>query len=194
MDIVKLRELLEQELSSNDLTDIGGEFYREFDSLIKALKLSAESSRERGENIEERLYLAQLEIAERLAREIIKIRLHKIVDLAVEGIPSEMTKEERKIFTILKAFIDREELGEPSVQIIGEMATQAESEVTTKVSGPKRSIPREAYIIKVDLPRVLDPELREYGPFKAGDLVIIPVSIAKVLLERDAAERVRISP
>ncbi len=48
MDIVKLRELLEAELSSNELTELDGEFYREFDSLIKALKLSAESSRERG--------------------------------------------------------------------------------------------------------------------------------------------------
>jgi len=194
VDIVKLRELLEQELSSQDLAEVGEEFYREFDSLIKALKLSAESSRERGEDVEERLYLAQLEIAERLAREIIKIRLHKIVDLAVEGIPSEMTEEERKIFTILRAFIEREELEGLSVPTPGKETAQTVSEVATKAPELEKSIPREAYIIKVDLPRVLDPELREYGPFKAGDLVIIPRSIAKVLLERDAAERIKISP
>ncbi|QDA31395.1 hypothetical protein FH039_06995 [Thermococcus indicus] len=190
MDIVKLRELLEQELSSPDLTELDGEFYREFDSLIKALKLSAESSRERGEDIEERLYLAQLGIAEKLMREIIKIRLHKIVDLAVEGIPGELTAEEKKIFTVLRAFIEREELAVPEV---------AEEELPERVpESPaeplKRTAPSEAYIIKIDLPKILDPELREYGPFRAGDLVVIPRSLGKVLVERDAAERIRIAP
>ncbi|ASJ07258.1 DNA replication complex subunit Gins51 [Thermococcus pacificus] len=193
MDIVKLRELLEQELSSPDLVDLDGEFYKEFDSLIKALKLSAESSRERGEDVEERLYLAQLEIAEKLAREIIKIRLHKIVDLVVEGIPAEMTEEERKIFTILRAFIEREELNVPLSG--GELAETVPESTPEQPSEPsKKSIPTEAYIIKVDLPRVLDPELREYGPFRAGDMVILPRSIAKVLVERDVAERIRLTP
>ena len=196
MDIVKLRELLEGELSSPDLVGLGGEFYREFDSLIKALKLSAESSRERGEDIEERLYLAQLEIAERLAREIIKIRLHKIVDLAVDGVPGEMTEEERQIFTILRAFIEREELKELSVPLPEGENTGAVPEGTGEAPAEplKKTIPTEAYIIKVDLPRILDPGLKEYGPFRAGDMVILPRSIAKVLVEREAAERVKISP
>ncbi|AEK72061.1 hypothetical protein GQS_00790 [Thermococcus sp. 4557] len=194
MDIVKLRELLEAELSSPELTELDGEFYEEFDSLIKALKLSAESSRERGEDIEERLYLAQLGIAEKLMREIIKIRLHKIVDLAVEGIPGELTAEEKKIFTVLRAFIEREELEGLSVPTPGKETAQTVSEVATKAPELKKSIPSEAYIIKVDLPKILDPELREYGPFRAGDLVIIPRSLGKVLVERDAAERIRIAP
>ncbi|CAD5244390.1 DNA replication complex subunit Gins51 [Thermococcus camini] len=190
MDIVKLRELLEAELSSPELTELDEEFYEEFDSLIKALKLGAESSRERGEDIEERLYLAQLGIAEKLMREIIKIRLHKIVDLAVEGIPGELTAEEKKIFTVLRAFIEREELAVPEV---------AEEKLPERVpenqAGPlKRTAPSEAYIIKFDLPKILDPELKEYGPFRAGDLVIIPRSLGKVLVERDAAERIRIAP
>lgn len=189
MDIVKLRELLEQELSSPDLTEIDGEFYQEFDSLIKALKLSAESSRERGEDVEEKLYLAQLGIAEKLMREIIKIRLHKIVDLAVEGIPYGMTEEERRIFTILRAFIEREEIPVEVPEKIPEVP-----ESVPRPETPKQKMPKEAYIIKVDLPRILDPEMREYGPFRAGDLVIIPRSIGKILIERDAAERIRISP
>ena len=196
MDIVKLRELLEQELSSPDLVGLGDEFYKEFDSLIKALKLSAESSRERGEDIEERLYLAQLGIAERLAREIIKIRLHKIVDLAVDGVPGEMTEEERTIFTILRAFIEREELKELGVTLLGAKAAETVSDVAGEAPTEpmKKTIPTEAYIIKVDLPRILDPELREHGPFRAGDMVVLPKSIAKVLVERDAAERIRLAP
>nr|WP_206204501.1 hypothetical protein [Thermococcus sp. 21S7] len=180
--------MLEAELSSPELAELDGEFYEEFDSLIKALKLSAESSRERGEDIEERLYLAQLGIAERLMREIIKIRLHKIVDLAVEGVPYGLTSEERRIFTILRAFIEREELPEVPEETVEASEKAPEREV------PQRRAPREAYIIKVGLPKILDPELREYGPFRAGDLVIIPRSLGKVLVERDAAERIRISP
>ncbi|WP_297522246.1 hypothetical protein [Thermococcus sp.] len=192
MDIVKLRELLEGELSSPELTDVGEEFYKEFDSLVKALKLGAEGSHERGEDVEERLYLAQLEIAERLAREIIKIRLHKLVDLAVEGLSGEMTVEERKIFTVLKAFIERNEL--PGA-ISSEEAVKTEPAVETPVEEvPKRTVPREAYILLVDLPKVLDPELREYGPFRAGDMAVLPREIGRVLLERNAAERIRIAP
>jgi len=188
VDIVKLRELLEAELSSPDLTEIDDEFYEEFDSLIKALKLSAESSRERGEDVEEKLYLAQLSIAEKLMREIIKIRLHKIVDLAVEGVPYGMTAEERRVFTILRAFIEREELPEISEELPEVKEEAPEREI------PKRKVPKEAYLIKIDLPRIIDPEFKEYGPFKAGDLVIIPKELGKVLVEREAAERIRISP
>nr|WP_206204670.1 hypothetical protein [Thermococcus sp. MAR1] len=181
--------MLEAELSSQELTELDEEFYEEFDSLIKALKLSAESSRERGEDVEERLYLAQLGIAEKLMREIIKIRLHKIVDLAVEGVPYGLTSEERRIFTMLRAFIEREEIPveipEETVEVSGEVPEREAS---------KKRVPREAYIIKVDLPKILDPELREYGPFRAGDLVVIPRGLGKVLVERDAAERIKITP
>ncbi|WP_297459657.1 hypothetical protein [Thermococcus sp.] len=191
MDIVKLRELLEEELSSSDLTKLGEEFYREFDSLIKALKLGAESSRERGEDVEERLYLAQLEIAERLAREIIKIRLHKIVDLAVEGLPGEMTAEERRILTILRAFIERREvIRDVSVPGPGDIV---QSPVEHPVSKPEKSVPGGVYIITTDLPKVLDPDLKEYGPFRAWDMAILPEAIGRVLVERDAAIRVKLS-
>ncbi len=123
-------------------------------------------------------------------REIIKIRLHKIVDLAVEGgAPYGMTEEEKRIFRVLRAFMEREELPE----VPGE-AVEVQEEVETEET-VRKSVPREAYIIKVDLPKVLDTELREYGPFRAGDLVVIPPrSIGDVLVKRDAAERVRISP
>ena len=194
MDIVKLRELLEGELSSQELTEVGEEFYREFDSLVKALKLGAESSHERGEDVEERLYLAQLEIAEKLAREIIKIRLHKLVDLAVEGLPGDMTEEERRIFAVLRAFVERGELPESmpaETATIPPMEPPVET-VTEKTSG--RSVPREAYIVLVDLPRILDPELKEYGPFRAGDMAVLPREIGRVLLERNAAEKVKIAP
>ena len=193
MDIVKLRELLEQELSSVELTELDGDFYREFDSLIKALKLSAESSRERGENVEERLYLAQLRIAEELMKEIIKLRLHKIVDLAVEGKPAEMTAEEFRIFKILRAFIEREELpevGEIDVEI--ENDTSVTEDIKEKI--PEMVIPKEAYIITVDLPAILGPDMREYGPFKAWDMAVLPDEIGRVLLEREVALRVKLSP
>lgn len=191
MDIVKLRELLEAELSSIELTELDDDFYKEFDSLIKALKLSAESSRERGESVEERLYLAQLKIAERLMREIIKIRLHKIVDLAVEGVPGELTSEEKKIFVVLRAFIEREELPE-----VGEEFGSEEFEVIQQEEEeyPRREAPRAAYIITTELPTILGPDLREYGPFKAWDMAVLPEEIGKVLVEREVAFKVKISP
>ncbi|ALM74369.1 hypothetical protein TBCH5v1_0396 [Thermococcus barophilus] len=190
LDIVKLRELLERELSSNDLSPLDEEFYREFDSLVRALKLRAESSKERGETVEERLYLAELNIAEHLMKEIIKIRLHKIVDLAFEGRPQSLVSEEKKIFAILMAFINREPL--PLSDEV-EFKKTLEEESGIEIPVGKRAI-WEAYLIKVDIPRVLDEKLREYGPFKAGDLVTLPKSIGKILVERDAAKLIDINP
>ncbi|WP_324735606.1 hypothetical protein VFC49_11300 [Thermococcus sp. SY098] len=190
MDIVKLRELLERELSSNELAPLDEEFYKEFDSLVRALKLRAESSKERGETVEERLYLAELNIAENLMKEIIKIRLHKIVDLAFEGRPQSLVSEEKKIFAILMAFINREPL-----PLSGEVEFEEVAEEEGKIKAPvgKRVI-WEAYLIKVDIPKVLDEKLREYGPFKAGDLVTLPKSIGRILVERDAAKLIDINP
>ena len=191
MDIVKLRELLEGELSSPYLTELDEEFYREFDSLIKALKMGAESSHERGEDVEERLYLAQLNIAERLMKEIIKIRLHKIVDLAVEGAIGDLTEEEKKIFAILRAFVEREEITLP--EDLSEIELP-EPQPEREIELPRRAPIGEAYIVLVDIPRIMGTDMREYGPLRAGDLAVLPREIAKILVERSAAERVRITP
>jgi DNA replication factor GINS len=99
-----------------------------------------------------------------------------------------MTAEERRIFTILRAFIEREEL---PMELPEE---KMESAAEERVEEPTKAGVHEAYIVKIDLPKILDPELKEYGPFKAGDLVVLPRQIAEVLLERDAAEKIRISP
>ena len=159
MDIVKLRELLEGELSSPYLTELDEEFYREFDSLIKALKMGAESSHERGEDVEERLYLAQLNIAERLMKEIIKIRLHKIVDLAVEGAIGDLTEEEKKIFAILRAFVEREEITLP--EDLSEIELP-EPQPEREIELPRRTPIGEAYIVLVDIPRIMGTDMREY--------------------------------
>ncbi|WP_297506967.1 hypothetical protein [Thermococcus sp.] len=186
MDIVKLRELLEEELSKLELVRLDEDFYREYDSLIKALKLSAESSRERGEDVEERLYLAQLKIAEELMREILRLRLHKIVDLAVDGKLEDMTAEERKLYRVLRAFVRGEELPGEGV----EEKAEEESEPTPAES-PLRG-PRYAYIVGKSLPAVMGPDLKEYGPFMAGDLVTLPEEIGSVLVRRGVAVKIRL--
>lgn len=187
MDIIQLRELLERELGSTELEPLDEGFYREFEALEKALRFKAEGAGERGEDVDERLALAELKIAERLVREIIRTRLHKIVDLAVKGIPAPMTPEEREVFSILMSFINREKL---PTGVPGEIHIEESQEEPLEIKNPLR----EAYIIEVDIPRVFDEELNEYGPFRAGDMVALPRSIAHVLEERGVAKRVRIVP
>ena len=50
-----------------------------------------------------------------------------------------------------------------------------------------------AYILLQDIPKVLDERLREYGPFKAGDLVTLPRTVGHILVQREAAKRISIS-
>jgi len=186
LDLAKLRELLEMELSSNELISLDDEFYKEFDSLVKALKLRAESSKERGEELEEKLYLAEMNVAEKLIKEILRIRLHKIVDMVFEGRPHNLVGEERKIFSILLAFVNREHIPMEDIEIV-------EEEVEEKIPESGKQI-WEAYLILEDIPKVMDEQLREYGPFKAGDLVTLPRTLGHVLVQREVARRVSISP
>jgi DNA replication factor GINS len=194
MDIIKLREMLEGELSTPDLAQIEDSFYEDFDSLMKALKIGAENSRERGEELEEGFYLEQLKIAESLMREIIRLRLHKLVDMVFTGScsPGELVEEERKLFLILKAFVEREEFGRFQVPK-EEEAPHTEPAVLEEAPSVETEPVREAYIVSVDLPSILDPHLEEYGPINSGDLVVLPRELAKVLVERGVAQRVRIS-
>lgn len=187
MDLAKLRELLEMELSSNELISLDDEFYKEFDSLVKALKLRAESSKERGEELEEKLYLAEMNVAEKLIKEILRVRLHKIVDMVFEGRPHNLAGEERKIFSLLLAFVNREQIPmEEEFKVV-------EEEVEEKIPESGKQI-WEAYLILEDIPKVMDERLREYGPFKAGDLVTLPRTLGHVLVQREVARRVSISP
>ncbi len=196
MDIIKLREMLEAELSAQDLAQIEDSFYEDFDSLMKALKIGAENSRERGEELEEGLYLEQLKIAGALMREIIRLRLHKLVDMVFtgSGSPGDLVEEERKLFLVLKAFAEREEFGRMQIQVpVTEEVVQEEPPSEGEPLSSEVEPIREAYIVSVDLPSILDPRLEEYGPISAGDLVVLPRELAKVLVERGVAQRVRIS-
>ncbi len=194
MDIIKLREMLEAELSNLELAPIDESFYTDYDSLIKTLRLGAESSRERGEDVEEMLYLEQLKIAEKLMREILRIRLHKIVDMVFSGtFPSELVEEERSIFIIMREFIERGEvpvhqigLSESLAKEIGEETGELDREV--KVKQPIS----EVYLVSTDLPIIVDEKLSEYGPIKAGDIVVLPRNIGDVLLKRGVAQKIRI--
>ncbi|AAL81106.1 hypothetical protein PFDSM3638_04940 [Pyrococcus furiosus DSM 3638] len=184
MDIEVLRRLLERELSSEELTKIEEEFYDDLESFRKALEINAERHEERGEDIHKKLYLAQLSLVRNLVREILRIRLHKIVDMAFEGVPRNLVGDEKKIYKIITAFINGEPLeietaGEESIEVIEE-----EKETSPGII--------EAYLLRVDIPKILDENLREYGPFKAGDLVVLPKSIGRVLIQRDAADKVLI--
>jgi len=186
VDIIKLRELLERELASAELEPLDEEFYKEFDSLIKALEFKAESSRERGEGVEERLSLAELKIAKELITEIVRVRLHKIVDLAVKGVPYSLPEDERKIFSILVSFIGREPLNVPLEE------RPIERKVEVEIEDSKSPI-RRAYLLEMDIPKVMDGNLNSYGPFKKGDLVVLPNDIAAILLKRGAAREIKIS-
>ncbi|HII60820.1 Gins 15 protein [Pyrococcus horikoshii] len=183
MDIEVLRRLLERELSSEELTEIDEEFYRDLASFRKALELNAERYEERGEDIEKRLYLAQLSLVQSIAREILKIRLHKIVDMAFEGVPKNLVGDEKKIFAVLSAFIN----GEPISIETTEVEVKEE-----KVESKTPSGFLELYLLKSDIPRIIDENLNEYGPFKAGDLVTLPRSIGNVLVKREVAEKITI--
>ncbi|WP_456366666.1 DNA replication complex subunit Gins51 [Thermococcus sp.] len=194
MDIVKLREMLEAELSKAELADVDASFYEDLDSFLKALKLSAEASRERGEEVEEHLYTEQLRIAEWLVKEMLRARLHKLVEMVFSGptAQGELVGPEKELFVLLNAFVEGKglEMGNLVMEVpLKPSPLKSEGDTVRETKTPVR----EAYIIEEDIPAVIDEEFNEYGPFRAGDLSVLPEKIAKILVARGLAKRVRIS-
>jgi len=189
MDIVKLRELLESELSSEEPVRLDSGFYNDFRSLIKAYEARAESSRSRGESVEERLYLERIKIAEHLIKEIIRLRLHKIVELAFKGAPVELPPEERDLLLLIKSFLEEGavKLAPAPPEEVKDVETNEKAEERGPVGGPPIT---HAYVVMSDLPSIMAPDMQQYGPMRSGDMVVLPEDVGRVLVERKVAFRI----
>lgn len=157
-----IRKILDEEKATGRLTNMPDNFFVEaMNYLDKKAKVAEEEWR--------------LDSARRRLQDIIEIREKKIINSAVNAVKANitldnLTSEERELFdslvTLIKAFRQK---------------VQKQMDIKDK---------EELVVLLQDIEEFVGTNLRNYGPFKAGDAATVPKPIADLLVKKGAAERV----
>ena len=118
---------------------------------------------------------------ERLVQDIFDRRERKILNLAIisarTGIPPEnLTEEEKEFFNLLSGTIKRRR--DESVQKI--FGGQSKEDIATLL------------VFKEDVPEFLGSDMKNYGPFKKGDIAKLPDDNMRVMIQQGVAEEFKV--
>jgi DNA replication factor GINS len=160
------------------------------------------------EKMKDTVSLLEIENAKKLVEDIINRREKKVVMAALRTMrgdlpPQNLTKEERKLFDeivrILKSHREKmKEVVRDYSYIVEEKVKEAKEsiknlKVEEKVEKKDKFIkPNGKLLVKIlsDLPRFVGSDLKAYGPLKAGDLILLPEEIGRLLISRRVAENI----
>ena len=120
----------------------------------------------------------ELDSAKRLLQDLLEIRERKVITLALffvrSGVTSEnMTPEEEVFFDSIVNNIKQ---------------FQAERKKVLEGEPEKRGF----VAVLEDVPSFVGTDLKNYGPFKKGDVATLPEDNAKLLLEKNLARRIEV--
>ncbi len=176
MDFEELRRLYRNEKNNPELSKLEPNFLSELaeylekkrEEYIKAIKAGIEPSEE-------------LHNIERLARELIELRLRKILKKALatkqQELKENLFSEEQTLYeNIIKALEDFQKAID---EAFGIKETTAREKVLNMIS----------LEILEDVPAFVGTDLKEYGPFDKGSVIELPAEVAEILLERNLARK-----
>ncbi len=161
-----LRKIVQEERASNSLTRLPEDFF-------EAVKVYLEKKAKISESKDD---VWELESARRTLQDLLEIRDRKIVTAALyferSGVvPDNITPEEKEFFD---AFVKN----------IKEFKTMRKNILEGK---PEK---KELVAVLDDVPRFVGVNMKEYGPFRKGDVVTLPEENAKLLLEKKQARKI----
>jgi DNA replication factor GINS len=178
-----LQRNLEEELTSENMAKLDPSLYSAVAVRIKEIR---ESLGNGDSELINSLLSREIELFYTMVEDLLKFRLHKFLDRAMQGSNEvSLTPEERymvePLYDSVKRLLRIREAireGHPSV------LEESSDSYTTK------------YIVVRfldDVPRIAGIDLKEYGPFKKQDLAVVPMDNAKLLLEHGVAEEAWVS-
>ena len=162
-----IRRIQREEQRSPKLVKLPDNFYKNINSYLQQKKKLIEK--------EEKKVGVEIKNIERLIEDIYDRRERKILNLALIFArtnikPENLTDEEKEIFDQLT-----------------ELITHRRVEILSSIFELKLS--EKNVVLKEDVPQFIGSDMKEYGPFKAGEEALIPEENAKLLIEKGIAER-----
>jgi len=171
----KLRNIEQNEKMSSSLTDIGIDFYKEAISYIKELEEKIEDERKREPASRKLMLLSdELRNTKRILNTIFERREKKIIMAALLAAraprkpPENMTREERNFYEALLELI---------------------KENRKRIFEAKK---KEFVILRIlkNIPQFVGSDMKKYVLGKE-DVICMPEDVAKILIERNAAEEIK---
>ncbi|MHA1722187.1 MAG: DNA replication complex subunit Gins51 [Candidatus Baldrarchaeia archaeon] len=186
MDYEKLFSIWLKENEEEELQDLPPDFYREVSRYISELK--AGLNYENLNSIELKVIELELENIQFIIKDLCSLRLEKILRNILkrkEQFESKLNPGEKKFFNPLMdalrnfySFISRTLEGK-ALEI---KETIRESKIKTLESE------RVAVRILENLPAIVGTDMKVYGPFKKGDIVVLPRKNSETLIRKKMAK------
>jgi len=167
-----IRRIQREEQRSPKLSKIPENFYKNVISYIQQKKkINAK---------EDRKGILEVKSIERLVEDIFDRRERKIVTAAVNAArtniqPENMSNEEKDFFDLVTATI-RQRRDDSLKKIFTVKGEEA-----------------DLIVFKEDTPEFIGSDMKNYGPFKKGDIAKLPDDNVKILLDQGTAEQFKIA-
>ncbi len=184
MDYTTLYEAWKKEKESRELQRLDKQFYAELSNHVRAHMEEAQMLDDK--TLRARLATEENDKIERLFRDLMHTRCRKILDVASEGksLSTDLLTLEEE--TIYKDFLSA-----------AERVRDAERDIL-RGKAPKfkeaGDLKHKTILVRFlqDIPPIVGPDTRVYGPFKVEDVASLPCENAESLIKRGIAVRVDI--
>ena len=166
-----IRRIQREEQRLPKLTKLPDNFYQNVNSYLQQKRKTADSMGDRKIGLE-------VKNIERLIEDVFNRRERKILNNALIAVRTNITPE--NLTDEEKIFFD---------QLIDSIKERRKTNLNQIFEEAKAEVKEAQIVFKMDMEEFVGSNLRKYGPFKKGDVVILPEDNAKILLEKGIAEK-----
>ena len=199
----RLHEAWSKEMQNKDLQNIPDDMLHEMKDYIATINKTPTDEN----TLAGQLTRTEKKYANQILRELIELRLKKIITLEVNNQPIDaqsMTPEEQKLHSnfrhLLTGFRQGSDLPEvTSIPVTPKPEPKKQVKTTRAKPAPKLVIkPDEVTMILVrflqPLPAIMGIDMKAYGPFQPEELATIPAQNAENLIKRGIVKPVEVEP
>lgn len=166
------------EKTSRDLVELREEFYQDVARYVAGLNLELK----RGEPLRRELLREELRNALRMVHEIHLSRVLKATDEVTQGrLPAPLLERERYAFSEVRQSLEKLHAELVSPATARKAAVAVPSEITNVL-----------LIIQAEVPKIVGDNLRQYGPFKRGDVASLPRRSGELMVKRGLGRKIEV--
>ena len=189
MDISDIITYLQKEKERKTLQNLQKDFYVKVSELLKKYKKQLEAYK--SDSKEYREVVATMDRLKESLSELINIRISKIISNTILEVKEDLNiisedfleEEEKLLYSLIKKILKSYKENIQNKIINGEEIdiNKFFSDININISLYQNKIDKKIVIIKNQLPKIVGPDGKIYGPFKVGDIIILNNNFAEKL-------------
>ena len=173
----RLASIWAQERNSQELTEIPKELFESLSKYVSGLRHKIRLTSK--DSVERDLRQSEIEFISRLVRSIFTLRYRKILlHILRDRQPVNMLPFEKQFYNYIST----------AVVEYRDLIDMISSRFVIPQVSPMQNYELVAFL--KDFPKIVGEDLREYGPFKAGDMAVLPRENARSLSKDGVVKRI----